>query len=151
MINRKKGFTLIELLITIAIVGILAAIAVPGYGEFVRQSRRSAVKQVMTRAVNYLENCYTLNHTYAGCLNVDTNGAGALNDLIQAEDLGNFYEDGGSTVDVNNFTLVARAKGSQLKDSQCVLLSISRTGQKTSSNNAEAVVTTLTSDAHHCW
>ncbi|PPS41923.1 Tfp pilus assembly protein FimT/FimU [Chroococcidiopsis sp. TS-821] len=48
---KNSGFTLIELLVAIAVAGILAAIAVPGWLSFVQQRRLSVAADQMYRAV----------------------------------------------------------------------------------------------------
>ncbi len=54
-----KGFTLIEVMITVAIVGILAAMAYPSYMESVRKSNRAEAKTELFDFAQRLQRCYT--------------------------------------------------------------------------------------------
>jgi type IV pilus assembly protein PilE len=46
-IKRTRGFTLMELMIVVAIVGILAAIALPAYQQQLRKSRRASAQTLL--------------------------------------------------------------------------------------------------------
>ncbi|ERS83480.1 type IV pilin protein [Halomonas sp. PBN3] len=66
-IRRSGGFTLIEMLITVAIIGILAAIAIPGYQRYVERSLRADAQAGLNIAAGQLERCYTRSYSYAKC------------------------------------------------------------------------------------
>ncbi|RKZ35398.1 MAG: general secretion pathway protein GspH [Gammaproteobacteria bacterium] len=65
-INRLAGFTLIELMIVVAIIGILAAIAVPAYQNYITESRRSVATADLSELGTRLERFFSDNNTYAG-------------------------------------------------------------------------------------
>ena len=66
--KRSSGFTLMEALITLTLVGVLAAIAIPQYSAYVVRGQRASAKTALLQAAQYLERNYT---TY-GCYNYIT-------------------------------------------------------------------------------
>jgi type IV pilus assembly protein PilE len=65
-IRRRShtGFTLIEVMITVAIIGILAAIALPSYSAYVQRSHRAEARNFLMTLAQRLEQNYALAGTY---------------------------------------------------------------------------------------
>lgn len=64
-IKKHQGFTLIELMITIAILGILAAIAYPSYTAQVQKSRRADAQVALQEIAQRQEAYFLHNRSYA--------------------------------------------------------------------------------------
>ena len=61
---NQKGFTLIELMIVIAIIGILAAIAIPQFASYRRKAYNSAALSDLKTVKTTLEAYYADNQFY---------------------------------------------------------------------------------------
>lgn len=65
--NAQKGFTLIELMIVVAIIGILAAIAIPQYQNYIAKSQVSRVMSETGSLKTVLETCILDGKAAADC------------------------------------------------------------------------------------
>ena len=62
--KNEKGFTLIELLIVVAIIGILAAIAIPQFSSYRQKAFNSAAQSDLKTIRTSLEGFYTDEYYY---------------------------------------------------------------------------------------
>lgn len=70
---RQKGFTLIELLIVIAILGVLAAVAVPQYNDYIRDAEIAELDNFAAKYKAEVTVCAQKLNKLAGC-DHNTNG-----------------------------------------------------------------------------
>lgn len=124
--RNQFGFTLIELMITVAIVGILAAVAYPSYTGFITSSNRSEGQRELLRFANLQEQYYVDYRTYA----TDLKKLGKATNVITTEN-GHYRIKVANGADASIFVLKAVAKGSQAtNDSACSPLTINQVGTK---------------------
>jgi len=70
--RRHDGFTLIEVMITVAIIAILAAIALPSYGNYIMRGKLVEARSTLADQRVKLEQFFQDNRTYAGACTAGT-------------------------------------------------------------------------------
>lgn len=74
VLKNQKGFTLIELLVVVAIIGILAAIAIPQFASYRQQAFCSRVESDVKNSVTNYEAKYAETESYTGAVVVQSAG-----------------------------------------------------------------------------
>ena len=113
-------------MIAVAIIGILAAIAIPGYQAHVTQTRRYAAQTCLMEQAQYMERYYTTNNmTYVGA---------TLPTTQCTTDLSSYYSFLFAANQPAATTFVVQASGAARQaaaDPNCTAMTVSNTGART--------------------
>lgn len=127
--RKLRGFTIVEVLIAMAIIGLLAAIALPSYRQSIRKANRSDAHITMSRLATLQERYFFQNNQYTGDFaDIIT---GAVSGATFPTDEGHYSillnVLGGGT----GWSMIATPVGDQANDSECVTLTLTSLGAKT--------------------
>ena len=126
--HAQRGFTLLELVAAMTIIGILAAIAIPNYSEYVMRGYRASAQAFISDVASRQAQFFLDRRAFA-----DTVGAGATGlNMTAPNDIANRY-----TIAIAitagppaTFTVTATPNGPQATD-RCGAMTIDQTGAKT--------------------
>jgi type IV pilus assembly protein PilE len=133
MPSRIGGFTLMELVVTMTIIAILAAVAIPIYTEQVAKGRRAEGRVSLLEAANAMERAFTVNNRYPTTL------AAAGYKIHSGDNPTDGHYDLAVAATDTTFTLTATPRRA---DATCGAFSLTHTGVRTYSGSGTA---------RQCW
>jgi type IV pilus assembly protein PilE len=132
MRGARRGFTLMELVVALAIVGILATIAWPGYAAIVHRSLRVEARLALLRVQQLQERHFASYYRYASSMNASADADGLQADATTES--GNYELSLQTAADGQSYVAIARVTpaGRQQHDAPCQQFSVDTTGLRRS-------------------
>ncbi|MDB5821688.1 MAG: putative type 4 fimbrial biosis transrane protein [Herminiimonas sp.] len=150
MDKSQSGFTLVELMVTVAIIGILAAIGYPSYTRYIVKANRSAAESYMLGVASQEERFILDARTYfctvaGGCTNVLTATTGFTVPTEVSKNYSVSVAAPDTTTTAPTYTITATPVGGQLsRDTECKNLTLDQTGAKGINGGTSSIVSS-------CW
>jgi type IV pilus assembly protein PilE len=147
--HRQHGVTLIELVVVIMVIGILAAVAIPSYRNYVVRSQRSDAKDAVLALATQQEKHYLQCNRYADVIAAVTDCA--ANELQGADVSKNGWYDLATDADdvdpARGFVATASAIAgeNQAQDDACQVFTVDQAGVRTADDSGG------TDNTEECW
>ena len=138
--KSKLGFTLIELMVTVAVVAILAAVALPSYQDYILKSRRAEGKAVLLRTQQSVERAYTDLNNYASAVASSVGASGVLSEH-------SYYQVASTSATVSTYALSSTPQAGQSRD-KCKTLTITQSDARGVAPTSGVSPTLTSAD---CW
>lgn len=146
--QTQRGVTLIELVVVMIIVGILAAVAIPSYRDYVLRSQRSDAKDALLALATAQEKHYLQCNAYADVIAAAPDCAAS--ELQGADTSKNGWYDLDTDADADptlgfTATATAAAGGNQAQDTECETFIVTGLGVRTALDSGG------TANTAECW
>ena len=152
MMKRSKkelGFTLIELMITVAIVGILAAVAYPAYTDQIRKGRRAECRSGLLQSMQQQERYYSQFNTY---VRFDEGATNSKTKAFSGETLANSAcKIKATTCAVGDLTQCVDLQAKMVIDEPVSMLSLNSNGDKGCTLDGSTKTAPTDTVPEKCW
>ena len=145
-IHRQDGVTLMELMVVMIIVGVLAAVAIPSYRNYVIRSQRADAKDALLALATAQEKFYLQCNTYAADID---NATDCVAGELQATDASKngWYDLAIDAANATSYTVsaVAAAGENQFQDEACRTFRVTDRGIRTAFDSGDV------DNTAECW